>query len=78
MQGFGREVAYVRVLMDRDMADEEHPPDLGKISKALDSLVRAVRAQHGIGAQSDDSLAGTIAGVIEKVGGQMGLPKALR
>ena len=77
VEGLTREIAYLRILMDDRMQDEADPPDLAEIARALDSLTRAVRAQYGMSRGSHDSLAGAIAGVIEKVGGQLGLPEAL-
>ena len=78
VEGLSKEIAYLRILLDDRMHDEKSPPQLMEISKALDSLTRAVRAQYGMSKRAQDSLAGAIASVIEKVGGQLGLPEALR
>ena len=70
LTGLSEEIALLRVHIARVVADGA---DMADLVKGVDVLLRAVATEHRISDKAKESLADSVADVLERVGGQLGI-----
>jgi hypothetical protein len=75
IEGLDDEIALLRVRL-RKVVDEKRE-DFPLMLRGIELLVKAVSARYRLSKQAEEDLAGSLAGVLRGVGGQL-IPEAFR
>ena len=71
VEGLDQEIALLRLRLQQLV--EKHPDKVELLFKGVNLLLRAVTAKYRLSPKAHDDLAKSIYGVLENVGGAMGL-----
>ncbi len=70
MRGVGDEITLLR----RQIREADQTGDSEGVRRGIETLLKALRVQHVLAGRSAESLADSLAKVLEEVGNELGMP----